>query len=215
MTACPGARVVGIEEPGGCEDSAAATTHFIVVDAEGNIVCATQSQSLHFGAGVVPLGTGVMMNNSMSNFAYNDRASPNFIAEAKRPRSTISPTVVTKAGKPLFAAGIPGAARIPTAMLQVLLGRLTLNRPLAEAIGDTRFHFAPALKPGETDIFAAERSLPSDAEAAMTNLGWQVELPEAAGRGRYFGGINAVEFNADGSYTGYADPRRTNAAVGY
>jgi gamma-glutamyltranspeptidase len=100
-------------------------------------------------------------------------------------------------------------------MLQVLLDRLTLNRPLAEAIGDTRFHFSPALKPGEADLFAAERSLPADAGTAMTNLGWQLELPEAAGRGRYFGGVNAVEFNADGSYTGYADPRRTNAAVGY
>lgn len=211
----PGTRVVGIEEPGGYEDSAAATTHFIVVDAEGNIVCATQSQSLHFGAGVVPPGTGVVMNNSMSNFAYNDRASPNFVAQAKRPRSTISPTIVTKAGKPVFAMGIPGAARIPTAMLQVLLDRLTLGRPLAEAIGDTRFHFSPALKQGEADIFAAERSLPSDAGAAMTNLGWKLELPEAAGRGRYFGGINAIEFNADGSYTGFADPRRTNAVAGY
>lgn len=213
--AVPGTRLVGIEEPGGYEDAAAATSHFIVVDAAGNIVCATQSQSLHFGAGVVPPGTGVVMNNSMSNFAYNDRASPNFVARAKRPRSTISPTIVTKAGKPVFAVGIPGAARIPTAMLQVLLDRLTLNRPLAEAIGDTRFHFSPALKQGEADVFAAERSLPSDAGAAMANLGWRLELPEEAGRGRYFGGINAVEFNADGSYTGYADPRRTNAAVGY
>ena len=46
-------------------------------------------------------------------------------------------------------------------------------------------------------------------------LGWKVELPEAAGTGRYFGGINAIELNADGSYTGYADPRRTNAALCY
>jgi gamma-glutamyltranspeptidase len=46
-------------------------------------------------------------------------------------------------------------------------------------------------------------------------LGWKVVLPEEAGRGRHFGGINAIEFNADGSLTGYADPRRTNVAVGW
>jgi gamma-glutamyltranspeptidase len=49
----------------------------------------------------------------------------------------------------------------------------------------------------------------------MSLRGWRVDLPEVAGRGRHFGGINAIEFNADGSLTGYADPRRTNLAVGY
>ena len=203
------------EEPMFHEDLAAATTHWLVADAAGNIVCATQSQSLHFGAGVVVPGTGIVMNNSMSNFAFNDRSSPNFVAPGKRSRSTIAPTIVFRSGKPVFAIGLPGAARIPTAMLQVLLDRLTLNRPLADAIGDTRFHFARATSESAPDSFAAEKSLPETVAAAMSLLGWRVDLPEVAGQGRYFGGVNAIEFNPDGSMTGLADPRRTNAVEGF
>ena len=119
-----------------------------------------------------------------------------------------------RGGRPVFAIGIPGAARIPTAMLQALLDRLALDRPLAAAIGDTRIHWDYNWRTQEESI-AAEQSYPADDARALATLGWKTELPEAAGTGRYFGGINAIERNADGSYTGYADPRRTNAAVGY
>ena len=197
------------------ESAMAATSHFVVVDRDGNIVCATQSQSLHFGAGVVPPDTGVVLNNSMSNFATTNRANLNYIAPGRRPRSTIGPTLVLRGGRPVLAIGIPGAARIPTALLQVLLDRLALGRPLAEAIGDTRIHYQSAIRPGEPDTFEAERSFPACESEALQKLGWKVVLREAAGTGRYFGGINAVEFNADGTLTGYADPRRTNAAAGY
>lgn len=193
----------------------AATTHFIVVDREGNIVCATQSQSLHFGAGVVPPGTGVVMNNSMSNFTVSDPKNPNYLAPGRRSRSTIAPTIVFRDGRQVFALGLPGASRIPTAMLQVLLDRLALGRPLAEAIGDTRVHYSAPWRRGEVEAFEAERSFPHAEAQALRDRGWNVTLPEDAGTGRHFGGINAVEFNADGTLTGFADPRRTNAAAGY
>ncbi len=197
------------------ESSQAATTHFLVADAKGNIVCATQSQSLHFGAGVVPPGTGVVMNNSMSNFTLSEPTSLNYVAPGRRPRSTISPTIVLRAGKPVFALGVPGSSRIPTAMLQVLADRLILNRPLAEAIGDTRFHFSLPFRKDETEAFEAEQAWPAEEAEALRALGWKVNLPEPAGTGKYFGGVNAIEFHADGSMTAYADPRRTNAAAGF
>jgi gamma-glutamyltranspeptidase/glutathione hydrolase len=197
------------------ESAMAATTHFIVADSQGNIVCATQSLSLHFGAGVVPPGTGVVMNDSMSNFSFTDPKSINYIAPGKRSRSTIAPMIVLHAGKPDFAIGIPGASRIPTALLQVLLDRLTLKRSLADAIGDTRFHFVSAFRRDQGEAFEAEQSFPHTESKALQELGWKVNLPEPAGTGRYFGGINAIEFNVNGTLTGYADPRRTNAAVGY
>ncbi len=204
-----------LDDSGFSEDVAAATTHFLVADAAGNIVCATQSQSLHFGAGVVPPGTGVVLNDSMSNFAFTDPASLNYIAPGKRPRSTIAPTIVFRGGKPVFALGIPGAARIPTALLQALLDRLAFDRPLAEAIGDTRIHWDRNWRNDNEESLAAESSLSAAEATALQALGWKVELPEAPGTGRYFGGINAIELNPDGSYTGYADPRRTNTAAGY
>ena len=118
-------------------------------------------------------------------------------------------------GRPEFAIGIPGAARIPTALLQALLDRLALNRSLAEAIGDTRVHYVAPLRGNEGEAFEAEQSFSLAESQALQAMGWKVSLPEAAGTGRHFGGINAIEFNADGTLTGYADPRRTNAAVGY
>jgi gamma-glutamyltranspeptidase/glutathione hydrolase len=197
------------------ESAMAATTHFIVADAQGNVVCATQSQSLHFGAGVVPPGTGVVMNDSMSNFTFTDPKSINYLAPGRRPRSTIGPTIVLHAGKPDFAIGIPGASRIPTALLQVLLDRLALKRSLTEAIGDTRIHFVSSYRREQGEAFEAEQSFPHSESKSLQAMGWKVNLPEPAGTGRYFGGINAIEFNADGTLTGYADPRRTNVAGGY
>ena len=208
-------KVAWLDASGWSESAAAATTHFMVVDQHGNIVCATQSLSLHFGAGVVVPGTGVILNDSMSNFAYGRTPSVNQVAPGKRPRSTISPTLVFRAGRPVLAIGIPGSARIPTALLQVLLDRLVFNRPLAEAIGDTRVHFNRDWRHNNAESFEAESSLPETEVAALRALGWPVELSEAAGTGKNFGGINAIELNADGSCTGYADPRRTNAAAGY
>lgn len=197
------------------ESEMAATTHFLVADAQGNIVCATQSQSLHFGAGVVPPGTGVVMNDSMSNFSFLDLKSLNGLAPGRRSRSTIAPTIVLRGGKPVFAIGIPGSSRIPTALLQVLLDRLALNRPLAEAIGDTRVHYSSPYRRDDREAFEAEQSFPHAVSKELQARGWRVNLPEPAGTGRHFGGINAIEFNADGTLTGFADPRRTNAAVGW
>lgn len=203
------------DDSGSSPSLLAATTHFLVADAAGNLVCATQSQSLHFGAGVVPPGTGVVLNNSMSNFAYTTPGHVNDLAPGKRPRSTIAPVIVLRAGRPVFALGVPGAARIPTALLQVLLDRLVFARPFAEAIGDTRLHWERNWRRGDEESIAAEASLPAAERAALQRLGWKVDLPEPAGTGRYFGGVNVIEILPGGGYTGYADPRRTNAAAGY
>jgi gamma-glutamyltranspeptidase/glutathione hydrolase len=189
-----------------------ATTHFVIVDRHGNIVCATQSLSLHFGAGVA--AAGIVMNNSMSNFGFLDPASPNFVAPGRRARSTIAPVVVLREGRPVLALGAPGAQRIPTAVLQVLLDHLALGRDLAEAIGDTRVHWWRPLSSEPADTIEAEDSLDPAAVAGLSALGWRVELREPPGRGLHFGGVNAVQLRADGARVGYADPRRTNAAAG-
>lgn len=211
----PAKSAAWLDDGGFSSDYAAATTHFAVADADGNFVCATQSQSLHFGAGVVPPGTGVVMNDSMSNFSYSESRSLNYLAPGRRSRSTISPLIAFRDGRPVFAMGIPGASRIPTAMVQVLLDRVVLGRSFTEAIGDTRVHWDNNWRRGDDDTVEAERSLPESEVAALRALGWKVDLSEPPGTGRRFGGINVIERHADGSYTGYADPRRTNAAVGY
>jgi gamma-glutamyltranspeptidase/glutathione hydrolase len=191
------------------------TTHWLVADSQGNIVCATQSQSLHFGAGVVAPGTGVVLNDTMSDFTFTEAQHPNFVGSGRRPRSTLAPTIVFRGKDPVFAIGVPGGSRITTAMLQVLIDRLALNRPLAEAIGDTRVHYTPPTVQNKEVTFEGEQSLSYELADSMRARGWRVVTPEESGRGRRFGGVNAIERNADGTWTGYADPRRTNVAVGY
>ena len=102
-----------------------------------------------------------------------------------------------------------------SANAKVLVDALVFKRPLAEAIADTRFHFFDSPTEGEPDVIEAEDSLPADVVAALKERGWGVDLKEAPGTGRFFGGVNAVLFNADGTLTGLADQRRTNAAAGY
>jgi gamma-glutamyltranspeptidase/glutathione hydrolase len=115
----------------------------------------------------------------------------------------------------VLALGVPGAQRIPTAVLQILLDHLLFDRPLAEAIGDTRVHWFKPVAEGNPETIEAETSLDSLVADGLRDLGWRVNLREDPGTGRHFGGVNAVTLNPDGSRTGYADPRRTNAAIGH
>ncbi|HEY1107498.1 MAG TPA: gamma-glutamyltransferase, partial [Opitutaceae bacterium] len=212
----PDAALRGLELDYDEEPLAASTTHFVVVDAKGNVVSCTQSTSLHFGAGVVAPGTGIVLNDTLSNFGVTNAKSANMVAPGKRARSTTSPTILFRDGRPVLAIGVPGAQRIPIAMLQVLLDHLAFKRPVAEAIGDTRLHLlTPETSAEPNNQWEVERSFPDADAKALVALGWQVRKVEAAGTGRHFGGINAIILAPDGTLTGLADPRRTNAAVGY
>lgn len=207
----------GVVAPVGAGPAASAnegTTHFVVVDRAGNIVCATQSLSLHFGAGVVAPGTGVVMNNTLSNFAYRASTGANSAGPRKRPTSTIAPIIVLEQGRPVLALGLPGSTRIPSGLLQVLADHLFLGRPIGEAIGDTRLTWV-GNSGNRPPLLESENTLPEGVAEELRRLGWTVDTQRAPGSGSHFGGVNAVTLNADGSRTGYADPRRTNAAAGH
>jgi len=133
----------------------------------------------------------------------------------RRSRSTITPTLVMREGHPVLAVGLPGSARIPTAVFQVLADVLVLGRPVEEAIGDTRIHWQDPLQPERADVIEAESSLDPQVASALRLRGWDVTLVEPAGTGGRFGGINIIAIAGDGEIRGYADPRRTNAARGY
>jgi gamma-glutamyltranspeptidase/glutathione hydrolase len=195
------------------ESPHASTSHFVVVDGDGNVVSATQSLSNHFGSGIVAPGTGVVLNNTMSNFSVFTEESPNIIVAGKRPRSTVTPVILLRDGKPVAAAGIPGAARIPTAMIQTLLDVLHFGRSWEEAIADTRWHLATSGGSEEpTKLVHIEAGADDSLVAGLRERGWTVEQPEGT---EYFGGITAIEIRTDGSLRGVADQRRTNWAAGF
>ena len=194
------------------ESDGGETSHFIVVDEAGNIACVTQSLSLHFGAAVVPPGTGVLLNNDMSNFGYYRATSINYVAPGKKPRSTISPAIVFEQGKPVLALGAPGGQRIPSGVYQVLTGVLDYGQTLPQAIDSPRFHLVrPTTSKDPSNQLQVEVGADETVSAVLEKDLWAVEHKR---RDSYhFAGVNGVALSPDGTRIAVGDDRRSNHAV--
>ncbi|MFL5902777.1 MAG: gamma-glutamyltransferase [Solirubrobacteraceae bacterium] len=120
------------------ETRAGTTTHITTADASGDVVSYTFTIESTGGAGMVVPGFGFLANNELTDFNYDSLTHPNRVEGGKRPRSSISPTVVLQGGKPLLAVGSPGGSTIITTVLQILVDRLDLGLTLPQAIADPR-----------------------------------------------------------------------------
>ena len=114
------------------------TTHLVVSDRQGTVVSYTFTIESTGGNGIVVPGYGFLLNNELTDFNFNSTTHPNRADGAKRPRSSMAPTIVTKDGEPFLAVGSPGGSTIITTVLQVLLERLDLGSTLPEAIAAPR-----------------------------------------------------------------------------
>jgi gamma-glutamyltranspeptidase/glutathione hydrolase len=190
----------------------AETTHFIVMDKAGNIVCATQSLSLHWGAAVVAPGTGILLNDSLSNFGFGTKKYVNSAEPGKRPRSTMAPVIVMEKGKPVIALGSPASDRIPTGVYQVLSNLIDFTMDPIAAIDQPRFHLNRAKSPSEPKN-ALELEEGFDASMAEDlKKNWQISFKKKDQY--YFGSVNVVRILPDGKREAFADERRTNVAAG-
>ena len=126
------------------------TTHYSVIDSEGNAVAVTYTINSYFGAGVVAPGTGFILNNEMDDFttkvgAANQfglkQGSVNIVEPGKRPLSSMSPTIVTKDDEVFLITGTPGGSTIPTTVLQVITSVIDYQKSLADAVNTPRFHY--------------------------------------------------------------------------
>jgi gamma-glutamyltranspeptidase / glutathione hydrolase len=114
------------------------TTHLVISDRHGTVVSYTFTIESTGGGGIVVPGYGFLLNNELTDFNYDDPEHPNRADGDKRPRSSMSPTIVTRDGKPFLAVGSPGGSMIITTVLQLLLERLDLGATLPEAIAQPR-----------------------------------------------------------------------------
>jgi gamma-glutamyltranspeptidase/glutathione hydrolase len=188
------------------------TTHFIIIDKTGNIVCATQSLSLHWGAAVVAPGTGILLNNSLSNFGFGTKKYVNSAEPGKRPRSTMAPVIVIEKGKPVIALGSPASDRIPTGVYQVLSNLIDFSMDPIAAIDQPRFHLNRAKSPSEPKnaLELEEGFDPNLAEELKKN--WKTSFKQK--NQYFFGSVNVVRILPDGKREAFADERRTNVAAG-
>ncbi|MCB8813924.1 gamma-glutamyltransferase family protein, partial [Escherichia coli] len=118
------------------------TNHFVVSDAEGNVASYTNTINFYGGSGILVPGRGFLLNNELTDFDFAASApgadDPNLPAPGKRPRSSMSPTIVLQAGKPYLALGSPGGSTIITTVLQVLMNRIDLGMSLQDAVAAPR-----------------------------------------------------------------------------
>jgi gamma-glutamyltranspeptidase/glutathione hydrolase len=135
--------------PGVAPHEGANTTHYSVVDRQGNAVGVTYTLNDWFGAKVVAEGTGVLLNNEMDDFTVKIgvpnlyglvQGQANAIASGKRPLSSMSPTIVSRDGKVVAVLGTPGGSRIPTAVVHTLINLIDYGMNLQEAVDAPRFH---------------------------------------------------------------------------
>ena len=187
------------------------TTHYSIIDSDGNAVSNTYTLGYSFGSGVTIPGTGILMNNQMNNFAYRygdtsivgRAASPaNRFSPGKRPMSTMAPTMVfNKKGQLILITGSPGGSFIPAAVLRVVSGVIDFDLNIGEATMLPRIH-----KDWPYAGLDYESTLSSDISNQLEYMGHQPERQKTMGSTQSIHVINGINY-------GYADLRRPNAAV--
>jgi gamma-glutamyltranspeptidase / glutathione hydrolase len=157
------------------------TTHFSIVDREGNAVALTYTQNWDFGSGVVVEGAGYLLNNQMDDFSAkvgvpnafgvigNDN---NAIAPGKRMLSSMTPTIVLQDNRPTLVIGTPGGSTIFTSVFQVMLNLYDFDMALQAAVDVTRYHHQ---LPAATLIRHDQRQVPAATRDALQALGYVVE----------------------------------------
>ena len=167
----------------------ATTTHYSVVDAQGNAVAVTYTINDDFGAKVIAGDTGFFLNDEMDDFAAKPGAAnlfglvqggANAIAPGKRPLSSMTPTIVlSNDGRPLLVLGTPGGARIITTVLEVIVNVIDYGMTLQEAVDAPRIHHQWLPDTVGAEPFA----LSADTVQALTRAGYRIVPLEPWGAG--------------------------------
>ncbi|MER9016451.1 gamma-glutamyltransferase [Mesorhizobium sp. M0898] len=202
------------------------TTHFSIIDNDGNAVAVTYTLNGSFGAGVVAAGTGILLNNEMDDFTQKPgvpnlyglvQGEANAIAPKKTPLSSMSPTILAKDGKPFMVIGSPGGSRIITITLEAIVNVVDHGMNIQEAIDAPRIHhqWLP------DTVYIEPFGLSPDTEKLLTGMGYRLDLADTTwgqAAGILVGGKSLAEIEKGGGarYNGAIDSRAAaGKAIGY
>lgn len=186
------------------------TTHFSVMDKEGNAVSLTYTLNFSFGSLQMAPGTGFLLNNEMDDFSAKPGVANTFgllggeanaIEPGKRPLSSMTPTIVLKDNEPYLVTGSPGAAKIITAVLQTALNVIEFDMNIAEASSVPRVHHQ-----WMPDELKCESGISVDTLKILQSLGHKTKSTKT------MGSTQSVMKVGD-RFEGYSDPRRPDAAT--
>jgi gamma-glutamyltranspeptidase/glutathione hydrolase len=181
-------------------DRAGSTTHLSVADAKGNIVAYTFTIEQTGGNGVVVPGYGFLLNNELTDFDTASTTAPNRAEGNKRPRSSISPVIVTKNERPFLTIGSPGGASIVTTVLQTLVNRVNLHMTIQDALA------APRASQRNSATTEAELAFVSSVQGQEL-LGQYGERYRAPA-GDEIGALTGIEFKGPNRFRAVAEPVR-------
>jgi gamma-glutamyltranspeptidase/glutathione hydrolase len=191
------------------------TTHYSVVDADGNAVAVTTTINDWFGSRVTAEGLGFLLNDEMDDFVAKAgvpngdgliQGSANAIGPKKRPLSSMSPTMVLKDGRLFLVLGSPGSSRIITTVALALIGVVDYGMNIAEAVNAPRFH-----NQWMPDVLSVERGFSPDTVKVLEHMGYQIEagIP-------YWSDAECLAIDLKtGERLGASDGRENGKAVGF
>ena len=189
------------------------TTHFSVIDREGNVVSNTYTLNFSYGLGLVAEGTGVLLNNELDDFTSKPGTAnayglvgynANLPGPNRRPLSSMTPTIMMKDGKPFLITGSPGGSRIISTVLQIIVNVIDFNLSIDQAVSAPRVHHQ-----WQPDELYVEPGISPEILEGLVKRGFKVvpTPPQTS--------ANSIEITADG-YVGAADRRtRGSLAAGY
>lgn len=180
------------------------TTHVSIIDSDGLAISLTASIETAFGS--QRIAAGFLLNNQLTDFSFvparDGVAIANAVGPRKRPRSSMSPTIVLKDGKPVVITGSPGGSRIPEYVAQTLVAILGYGADAAEAAA------LPHVSQRNRDELAVEPGLSEPIKARLQEMGHTLDERNMTS------GIHTIVIDDDGRLTGGADPRREGLAIG-
>ena len=192
------------------------TTHYNVIDSEGNVVAVTYTLNGGYGSGVTVPGLGFLLNNEMDDFAAKPgeenlyhliQGEANAIQPGKRPLSSMTPTIVLRGGKPYLVLGAPGGARIINGVLQVFLNVVDFHMNVQDAVDWPRFHHQ-----WMPDQLYLEKGISPDTIERLRAMGHKIAPAE--GTNPVVARVEAIL--ADGGWLqGGSDGRGSGKAEGY
>lgn len=190
------------------------TTHFSIVDKDGNAVSITTTLNGSYGSFVAVKGAGFLMNNEMDDFSVKPGApnmyglvggEANAIAPNKRMLSSMTPSIVEKNNKLFMVVGTPGGSTIITSVFQTIINVIDFEMPMQSAVAAKKFHHQ--WLPDE--VYAEKDALDSLTTEKLKAKGYKIVPRGAIGR------VDAILKTKWGSYQGGADPRGDDKAIGY
>jgi len=191
----------------------AETTHFNVVDKEGNAVSVTTTINGNYGSRVVVGHAGFLLNNEMDDFSVKPGVpnmfgavgqEANAIQPNKRMLSSMTPTIVLKDNKPWIVLGTPGGTTIITSVYQTIVDIMDFGMTPHDAVNKPKFHFQWL-----PDILYLEKGFDENVKSQLEQMGYKTEMRGAIGR------TEVIMVNSDGTLTAVADHRGDDGAAGY